>query len=353
MSTNNRHSTKSKSNSVSSKKKRRRRKIKQRRILTLITLILLFVIGFGLFYSYNMLSGIKYDKISGNKSELGVSKENINMLKKYDTYNKVTNIALFGLDQRSEDETSRSDAVMIVSIDKASKKIKLTSVMRDSYVSIDGHGNDKLTHAYAYGGPELSIKTLNENFKLNITDYAAVNFFDMEKIIDSLGGVNLDIKQYEVKEINKYIKEIADITSTPYTPLNKEGSQTLTGRQALSYARIRSVGNGDFERTSRQRVVLQALLAKIKEDGVLGLPKNVSKLAPMVRTSLGTGEMMRMGLSLFLSGTTEIETARIPVDGTFPDGGKMIKGTWYLAFDKEKNIDYLHKYIYEDIHPNK
>ncbi|MDY4948247.1 MAG: LCP family protein [Clostridium cadaveris] len=353
MSKNHQEPPRSKSRSVSSKKKRRRRKKRQRRIMMFITLMLLFVIGFGTFYGYSMLSGIKHDKISSNKSELGVSKENINMLKKYDTYNKVTNIVLFGLDQRSEDEPSRSDAVMIVSIDKAHKKVKLTSVMRDSYVSIDGHGNDKLTHAYAYGGPELSIKTLNENFKLNITDYAAVNFFDMEKIIDSLGGVNLDIKQYEVKEINKYIKEIADITGTPYTPLSGTGSQTLSGRQALSYTRIRSVGNGDFERTSRQRIVLQALLSKIKEGGILGLPKNISKLAPMVRTSLGTGEMMGMGLSLFLSGTTEIETARIPVDGTFPDGGKMIKGTWYLPFDKEKNIDYLHKYIYEDIHPNK
>ncbi|MCI6277198.1 MAG: LCP family protein [Clostridium sp.] len=353
MSKNHQDPPKAKSRSVSAKKKRRRRKKRQRRILMSITLILLFVIGFGSFYAYTMLSGINHDKISKNKTELGISKENINALKKYNTYNKVINIALFGLDQRSENEPSRSDAVMIVSIDKANKKIKLTSVMRDSYVAIDGHGNDKLTHAYAYGGPELSIKTLNENFNLNITDYAAVNFFDMEKIIDSLGGVTLDIKQYEVKEINKYIKEIADITKTPYTPLAGAGSQTLTGRQALSYTRIRSVGNGDFERTSRQRIVLEALLGKIKEGGILSLPKNISKLAPMVRTSLGTGEMIKMGLSLFLSGTTEIETARIPVDGTFPDGGKMIKGTWYLPFDKEKNIEYLHKYIYEDVHPNK
>lgn len=339
------------SSNSSKKKKKRRKKIIRRRILGILSLIILFLVGIGGYYTFNILGNVNHKTISKSNEALGISQENLNRLKQYKTYKDVTNIALFGLDQRSVDEPSRSDAVMILSLDKAHKKIKLISVMRDSYVSIDGHGKDKLTHAYVYGGPELSIKTLNKNFKLNIQDYVAVNFFDMEKIIDSLGGVELTIKDYEVKEINKYIQELATITKTPYTPLKKSGVQTLTGRQALSYARIRSVGNGDFERTSRQRVVLESLFATIKKGGVLKFPSNVSKLSPMVQTSLSSGDMVKMGFGLFLKGTTNLETARFPVDGTFKDGGQMIKGVWYLPFDSEKNINALHKYIYEDVKP--
>lgn len=332
---------------LSSKKKKKKRKFKKNFLIIFSFIILSFLTFIG-FYTFKLLGNVKHGTISKTPGSLGISSSTLEELKKYPTYDDVTNIALFGLDQRNNNETSRSDAVMILSIDKAHKKIKLTSVMRDSYVQIDGHKKDKLTHAYAYGGPELSIKTLNKNFNLNIKDYVSVNFFNMEKIIDSLGGIEVEVKSSEIKEINKYMKEISDITNTPFTSLTNSGRQLLNGRQALSYARIRSVGNGDFERTSRQRKVLEALFTQIKDDGVLKFPYNVSKLAPMIETSFSSSDMLKTGLSLFLSRTVNLETARIPVDGTFKDGGQMIQGVWYLPFDENKNINALQKYIYED-----
>src|SRR5699024_2790536 len=117
---------------------------------------------------------------------------------------KVVNIALFGVDSRDTGGMSgRSDTVMIASLDKKHDKIKLTSLMRDTYLDIPNKGMDKLTHAYAHGGPELAIKTINQNFDMNIRDYATVDFFGLEAIIDALGGVDIDIEDYEINNLNK------------------------------------------------------------------------------------------------------------------------------------------------------
>ena len=122
--------------------------------------------------------------------------------------------------------------------------------MRDSYVNIDGRGMDKINHAYAFGGPQLAVKTINSNYKLNIKDYVAVNFSTLPKLVDAVGGVDINIKDYELSELRDF-------------GINSTGLQRLDGEQALMYARIRFVGNGDYERTERHRTILNSVFNKL------------------------------------------------------------------------------------------
>lgn len=335
-----------KNKKVSAKSKNKHRK---RRIISVILLALLFIVGFAGFYVTNKLGKLNKDSsISQSKEDLGIDKDIEDTLNSFSSSDDVTNIALFGLDQRTEDEPCRSDAIMILSVDKAHKKLKLTSIMRDSYVDIDGHGKDKLNHAYAYGGAQLAIKTINENFKLNITDYVSINFFELEKLIDDLDGVVIDVKPAELPFINNYMKEVASLTQTPVTPLQNSGKQNLNGRQALAYSRIRYQGNGDYERTDRQRRVLEAMMNKILDSGVSQYPALLDKLGPHVTTSLSNMEILSLGTSAVTSGTTNIEQVRFPYDGYFNDSGKMINGVWYLPYDLDQTSNQIHEYIYSD-----
>lgn len=168
--------------------------------------IIYFGIVYGYFYSKT--SKMKRTTISRKASDLGITKETEDKL---DKFSGITNIALFGLDSRVKNEASRSDCIMIITLDGTHNKIKISSIMRDTYVHVDGYGMTKITHAYAYGGPQLAIKTINENFGLNIKDYVKVDFFSLEKIVDSVGGIEVNITSQELKVINGYIKEVSDI----------------------------------------------------------------------------------------------------------------------------------------------
>lgn len=326
-----------------------KKKYKKRRIFFVISLLLLFIVGIIGFYVTNKLGKLNKDSsISVSKEDLGIDKATEDTLNSFSSSDDIINIALFGLDQRTEDEPCRSDAIIVLSVDTAHKKLKLTSIMRDSYVNIDGHGKDKLNHAYAYGGPQLAIKTLNQNFKLNITDYVSINFFELEKLIDDLGGVVIDIKPAEVPFINDHMKEVASLTQTPVTPLKNSGSQNLNGRQALAYSRIRYQGNGDYERTDRQRKVLEAIMHKVLNSNVSQYPALLDKLGPHVTTSLSNMEILSLGTSVVTSGTTNIEQVRFPYDGYFNDSGKMIGEVWYLPYDLDETSNQIHEYIYND-----
>ena len=187
---------------------------------TCIAGILIFVlVGATVFYGNYLLN--KIDKVEIDKENVGITEEVEEKLSQYD--DKITNIALFGIDAE-DGGVGRSDSIIIATLDFHNKKLKLTSIMRDSYVDIDGYGTDKINHSYAFGGAELAIKTLNQNFNLNIEDFVAVNFTTMPKIIDKIGGITVDITSEEVS----YIQGI-----------ESAGTYNLTGDQALDYSRIR------------------------------------------------------------------------------------------------------------------
>ncbi|EDU36143.1 LytR family transcriptional regulator [Clostridium sporogenes] len=316
---------------------------KKKWILSIVTVIVLTTVIVTL-YVYSQLAAVKKVSISKNDQQLKIDK-------KADQYgDDVINIAFFGLDRRKKDEPSRSDAIMIISLDKKHKKVKVSSIMRDSYVDIDGHGKTKLNHAYAYGGPELAIKTINSTFKLNIRNFVAVDFYELEKIIDTVGGVEIPVRSDEIKYINIYMQETAKIQGKSVQEVQKSGLQNLNGMQAVAYARIRYTSGGDYERTERQRIVLTAIMNKVKKLGPTEFPKVVSALLPNVESSFSSTEIMKMGTSAFALDIDNIEQQRFPLDDYCQ--GKLIDGVYYLLFNEEKTINQIHKYIFEDIKPN-
>lgn len=295
-------------------------------------------------YVYSKLGSVKKVPISKDDKELKIDK-------KAESYgDDVINIAFFGLDRRKKEEPSRSDAVMILSLDKKHKKVKLSSIMRDSYVDIEGHGKTKLNHAYAYGGPELAIKTINSNFKLNIRDFVAVDFYGLENIIDTVGGVEIPVRSDEIKYINSYMQGTAKVENKAVQEVQNPGLQNLNGMQAVAYARIRYTSGGDYERTERQRTILTAVMNKIKKLGPTEFPKVVGALLPNVESSLSSTEIIKIGTSVFALGIDNVEQQRFPLDNYCE--GKLIDGIYYLLFNEEKTIDQMYKYIFEDIKPN-
>ncbi len=322
-------------------KKRSEKNKKKKKLWSIIlaSMVGLFVIaaGGGYLYVNNVLN--KIDKVDIDESKLGINED---LSKKY---GKVQNIVLFGVDS-TDGGNGRSDSTMILTIDREHKKLKITSLMRDSYVSIDGHGNDKLNHAYAFGGPELAIKTINQNFGLNIKDFATVNFSSLPKVIDTLGGVDIDIDNEELKYINGYISDLNRLNKTNVSSINKTGPQRLNGTQAMAYCRIRYTSGGDYKRTERHREVLEKLFEEIKEVSIAKYPTILNDLMPMVKTSLSTSEILSLGTNMVNMGKN-LEQDRFPKDS---DGKEtMINNVYYLQFDKETTKDKLHQWIFEDI----
>lgn len=252
---------------------------------------------------------------------------------------KVINVALYGLDSREHDYSGRSDVIMIASVNSKTGQVKLISVARDTYASIPGYQNDKINHAYAYGGPELAIQTLNENFDMDITDYVAVNFDSLAEVIDAMGGVEVDVTEAERQQINAYL--------LAGEPLYETGYIALTGPQAVSYSRIRKIDNDDM-RTSRQREVLASLFEKAKDINPLEYPSYVRKFAPMVQTSLSNDEILKLA-SVGLKGSSlTLEQAAFPNEYIASEG-KIINGKWYYVYDLAQAKDMLHQYLYENI----
>lgn len=260
----------------------------------------------------------------------------------------VINVLLFGLDRRSKSGSARSDAIMIATLDKKNGQLKLTSLMRDTYVYIPGHGKNKLNAAYAFGGPALAIKTINQNFNLNITRYVTVDFFALEKIINTLGGVEIDVKKSEIKYLHQYLDELNSLDKKNKSPyLKKSGLQTLDGKQAVAYSRIRYVGNADFERTARQRRVLSALFDKVKTMSILKIPDLVADIFPYTETNIPMNEIISMGKTVLGLKDKEIYQFRLPADGAFK--GERINGMDVLVPDMEKNTQLLHDFLYNKV----
>jgi polyisoprenyl-teichoic acid--peptidoglycan teichoic acid transferase len=303
----------------------------------IITIIVAGILG-GYLYTKSMFNKMVRTELPVTDEELGITTEledettvNAQQTEKVDQFEKkedIVNIAFFGLDRRNPDEASRSDSIMIVSINRKAQRVKVTSLMRDMYVPIPGKTDNRINAAYAFGGAALAIKTINSNFGLNVRDYVMVDFFGLQDIIDKVGGVEIDVKAYE----------------TEWCFVNKPGLQNLNGKQALAYSRIRYVGNGDYERTERQRKVLNVLFKEIKAQGVTKLPGVINTLLPYVETNLSDDEISELAMDAFKFHTENIEQFRLPVDGTFKN--QKIRGMAVLVPDIEENKVRLNNFIY-------
>ncbi|GAA0105071.1 LCP family protein [Paraclostridium sordellii] len=258
---------------------------------------------------------------------------------------KSINIALFGLDRRSKEEKSRADSIMVANINFETKTINLVSILRDTLVDIKGHGKDKLNHSYAYGGPELSMETINSNFDLDINKYVSVDFFSLAKVIDIIGGVDIDLKDYEANQINQNLNEINSIEKLPRGTDYIEGSdlKNLNGRQAVAYCRIRKEGNGDYERTQRQRNVLKAILLKYEK---LDSGKRFEvgmEMISQVNTNIPINDIKELQNKILNDKNFTINQHMIPFEGSFET--KIIDKKWVIDANMKENIEKIHEYL--------
>jgi len=258
------------------------------------------------------------------------------------------NIALFGVDSTQgslESGNNRSDIMVICSINKRSGDIKLVSLYRDTWLNIGNDNYQKANAAYAYGGPERAIQMLNTNLDMNITDYATVGFEGIARIIDTVGGVTIDVQEDEIEHLNNYQLTMSEETGMEYVPVTAAGPQTLTGLQATAYCRIRYTAGEDFRRTERQREVLSRTFTQMKKHP-LSVLRNMSTLLSGVRTSLSTVEILALGIQS-LRFHMDKETTGIPIQelrttGYIGDQAAVIPVTL------EKNVVWLHEYLFGD-----
>ncbi|CEI73867.1 MULTISPECIES: LCP family protein [Romboutsia] len=267
----------------------------------------------------------------------------------------ITNILLIGTDERPGEKTSRSDTMMILTIDNKNKSLKLTSLARDAYVDIPGHGKQKLTHAYAYGKESLLIETIEKNFEVDIQDYATVNFYSFMDIVDALGGVEVDVKENEIKEMNKFIPETYKWDNDPNKGeikyIEHAGNQKLNGYQLLSYSRIRK-NDSAFERDRRQRNVIQGLINGVKNLPVTKYPELLNTILPYVRTNMSPTEIIGLGTKVLSMGNLELKQMEFPIDDGVHSTGHIISHQtgWVLEFTPD-SLDILHDFIFKDIMP--
>ena len=244
----------------------------------------------------------------------------------------LTNILLIGQDAREGESQSqaRSDSMILCTYNKNTKQLTMTSFLRDLYVPIPGHGSNRINAAYAYGGADLLKKTIDENFNIAIDGYMEVDFSHFSDIIDSMGGVEIQLRQDEAEVINQQTG----------SSLN-EGTHVLDGFQALTYSRIRSLDlDGDFSRTSRQRKVINALADSLRGSSIKELAPVISKILPMITTDLSRGQLLLYAVEILphLS-QMDLLSQSIPAPGTFTD--QTIDGMAVLEADMAAQRQYL------------
>ncbi len=316
-------------------------------LIALLLVLILGVVGIGGYYAVTLGTELGDNSLDADEKDLGIDLEDALFNDKDNA--TITNIALFGVDQR-KDENCRSDAIMVMSVDKKHGKIKVVSLMRDSLVSIDGHGQNKLAHAYFYGGPELAIKTINQTFGLNIKEYVTVNFNELAQIVDAVGGVTVNVKAKECKYLNKNLREQAkyDNFKAKEYYISEGGKYKLNGQQALAYARIRKL-DSDFVRTDRQRTVLRQIFNEALSMNPLRYPEFAKDFLSVCDTSLDLNDCI--ALAGIMTKSPEFVDVRLPLNEDMISGDYRVNGISYVYYDTEATAAKLRDFIYNDIIP--
>ena len=260
----------------------------------------------------------------------------------------ITNVLLVGVDGIDFDEKyQRSDSMIIATLDSNKEKVKLTSLYRDTLVYIPGYGEEKMNLAFSLGGPELVMETIKYNFDVNIEKYIMINFAGFEAIIDQIGGVEIDVKEYQLHELNKYI---CQATGGGDCPVEKAGLQILNGKQALSYARIRKGVGDDYERTERQREVLFKVAEKLQKTDVIKYFSIANKMLDYLRTNIEIMDGLNMAYTISKFSNLETEQLSIPVQELCVD--EEVNGNMALRMDRYENALILNNFIFNDTLPD-
>ena len=327
------------------KKATTKQKRKRKLILFIIEIVVLIILLVGVFYAskLNKINRQQLDESKVEKAE--VSKETEETLSGY------TDIALFGLDNRSNGtyDTGNSDVIMILSINNDTKEVRMVSVYRDTYLDVsskDEKSNfQKCNSAYARGGAERAVSMLNKNLDLNIDNYVVFDFAAIADAIDLLGGIELDITENEMKIMNEsYITYTEDIVGKESSLIDHAGTQTVDGVQAVSYARIRYTAGGDFKRAERQRTVISKTFEKAKKANLSKIAQIMDTVFPEIKTDLSSTEMMK--IVRIAMGYDISQSVGFPFDRTTDTLGK--KGSCVIPCDLESNVIKLHQLLYND-----
>ena len=324
----------------SSKRAKKRKKAKMitfaiEAVILIVLLVVLYVLN-----RTELLSKVTYDDEVVQDSVNELTEETLEVMEEY------TNIALFGLDTRqagSLGKGNRSDTIMVASINNDTKDVKIVSIYRDSYLNLANDKYRKCNEAYSVGGPEQAVAMLNMNLDLKIDHYMSVDFLAVSEVVDLLGGIEIDVDEYEIEHLNNYTVETSKVTGKKTQKLTKTGLQTLDGVQATSYCRIRYTAGDDFKRTERQREVLETIAKKAKTMSVSQLDEIVKKVFPMCATNMTVDQLLAIaadGLSYNIVGTSGF-----PFDVVTDSVGSA--GSCVVPVDMEKNVTKLHNYLFE------
>ena len=256
-----------------------------------------------------------------------------------------TNIALFGVDSRDGNlgKGNRTDCIIIASLNNETKEVRMVSVYRDTLLDLSDGSYQKCNAAYSYGGPVQAINMLNMNLDLDIQDYVTVDFGAIADAIDLLGGVEIDVKDEELRYLNKFLNETARSAGKEAHPVEKSGLQLLDGTQATTYARIRSTAGGDFTRTERQRLVIEKMVEKARTTDLLTINNIIDKVFPQVSTSLTLPEILNYATAYSEYKLTENEG--FPFDKTTDTISGL--GSIVIPQDLVSNVTKLHAFLFE------
>ena len=316
-------------------------KLKKIVIFLFILVIALPLVTFGITSSF-----------VGNMHDSKLNTESLNDLS-YANKEGIKNILIMGSDARPGEKTARTDSMMILTIDKIHKDIKITSLARDTFVDIPGYGYSKLTHAYAFGKEDLLIKTIEKNFGLDINDFVLINFESFIAIIDSLGGVTVDVTQNEINELNKFIPETYKWSTNKdkgeMKLIESPGEQKLNGYQALSFARIRH-NDSAFGRDNRQRMIVASVMKEIKNTPKIKYPFLLKAASPYIKTNMNTLDILKSALNVAFIGTDNIKQMEFPIVDPpgYSTGGILGRHGWVLRFE-DSTVEDLKNFIFNDI----
>ena len=322
-----------------SRTEKRKSRSKVRKVIFWI-FIALVAIAAGIFVAGTFFINGKLNKID----YVDLKDEDIEMNEGVEELKGYRNRAIFGVDARKDTyQGTRSDGIIIASINLETHDVKLISVYRDTYLKIDGHGYDKVTHAYAYGEYKLAVNTLNKNLDLDIKDFVTVNFNALIDIVDEMGGVEIDVEKEAFKQLNQYVLYMHKEMGTPNDQLKNYGKQNLSGVQALAYSRVRYTEGGDYKRTERMRTVLTAIFNKAKKMNIGQLNKLMDIALPRIKTSIDKGEIISLATQL----------TKYNVQGgigwPYETGGATINKVWYgVPKDLETDVIKLHQEAFND-----
>ena len=264
-----------------------------------------------------------------------------------------TNIALFGVDTRDEaknqgaiKKNTRTDTIIIASINNENGEVKLCSVYRDTYLNLSNDEYTKCNAAYAEGGPEQAISMLNMNLDMDIEDFITIGFKGLTDVVNALGGVDIEVTEAEISHLNNYQATMATELGLEYVPVTSTGLQTLNGLQATAYCRIRYTAGDDFKRAERQRTVLMACLEKAKTKNYSDLETIANKAFDETYTSLDISEILELLKNV--ANYNVVDNGGFPEESMRATGTIGKKGSCVIPVDLASNVMWLHEFLFDD-----